>query len=390
MSGSRSNSNKGNLHGAPDRIAARLRPSQRVSLEDATAEYMANGDKLGDIPGSDAAPQRPQQPAVPDFLADGEPTPPEPRQRARQDDADKPTPRRPDALNKQQADASTDPEPTRPEPTAAELDDKTRVAVGTTTVSLGELRSGYMRAADYTQKTQQLAAQRAELTKLRETSIPTVQTMLDKVFVVPQAPTIDLYNSNPQEYMRQVTIRDNMVAARADIERNLNGMVEANANEATAARQQRIASATNELLAMYPQWRGDDGKPNDTCRREMGEVVAHLSKAGFTDAEIAGIDDARYIPVIRKAAAYDAIKAGGADAKRITRPSPTAGAGSGNGQAAVPSNAGQRQPSGMFERTGHLMDAVSEYAGEIQDQQRQAMNGGADRPLTARGRRVLQ
>ena len=75
--------------------------------------------------------------------------------------------------------------------------------------------------------------------------------------------------------------------------------------ETTVEAERRIKAQKDRAFKMFPQW-----KNPEVLERDKSRMVSYLDAEGFTKPEQDGIDDARMLAVIHKAALYDqAIKA---------------------------------------------------------------------------------
>ncbi|MDE2101729.1 MAG: hypothetical protein KGL39_31070 [Patescibacteria group bacterium] len=113
-----------------------------------------------------------------------------------------------------------------------------------------------------------------------------------------------LNQQDPVEYTRQM----NAFQLRAvQIDQAMKQVQTAQAEQARAFEQQRAQALPAErerLFTAIPEWR-DPAKMQEAQTR----IIASAKKVGFTDAELNGIYDHRYLVMLDKAARYDALQA---------------------------------------------------------------------------------
>lgn len=225
-----------------------------------------------------------------------------------------------DAANGEELDddgnAVNEPNDSQHEPTG-DLKDEAKVTISlgdgkTETTTLGELKKGYLRTADYTRKTQALAAERTEVQTHRndvaaeremlKQSVETVMRFAKEL--IPQEPTAaqweELRVANPAQYaadredwrsfrerLAQVegTHRATLDGQKAETQRTLNEMVR--------AERQKL----NEAL---PEWSDQRVRKADIASIKKAAVAL-----GFSEAEVEATVDHRLMVMALKAAKYD-------------------------------------------------------------------------------------
>jgi hypothetical protein len=175
---------------------------------------------------------------------------------------------------------------------------------------ISELKSGYMRHADYTQKTQALAEERkqaaADIAKQYESAgqfvkeqaaLVNVQTQLN---AFARADWNALYAQNPAEAGRLQAqwkqLEEHGKALAADYQQKMQARQAQTAQEF----QQRSQEALAELQREIPGF----GDANLKTMREYG------LKRGFSDAELTQVNDARMLKVLNDAAQWQALQSG--------------------------------------------------------------------------------
>lgn len=175
--------------------------------------------------------------------------------------------------------------------------------------TLEEVLKGYSRTADYTRKTQELAAQRksqeAEAAQVREERQMYAARLaqLDQAITdaTPQEPDWDKVQiERPQEF---ATLRaqwslhkERQAALQVERQRAEQAVMA----DQQIARQQYLQAEQTALLEAFPDWK--DEKVANTAK---AEIVAYVKDMGYTVEEIAQVTDHRIIKLIAKAMKYD-------------------------------------------------------------------------------------
>lgn len=205
-----------------------------------------------------------------------------------------------------------------------EADDTHTVTIDGAKVTVHELKRGFLREKDYTQKTQALAEQRrqidasgqqlAEAMRVEREKYVAGLGELQQMFqqLNPQEPDWQmLYNTDPARY-----------AAEREAWRSYQEMQQGIAQQrAHAERQAQTEQAENlkrylttereKLIAAFPEW----SKP-EVASLENQKLRAFGTSQGFTDDELNSIVDHRAVIVLDKARKYDELMA----KKATTRP----------------------------------------------------------------------
>lgn len=269
----------------------------------------ADATGFTDIRGGAAAildlmtpPKEPEAPAAPD-------TPPAPEAAT---DTPAETPDAPATPDTPTAEAAPegDSDAEAPAPTTAPDDAMVTITVDgkPETVPVKELRSGYLRTKDYTQKTQAVAEQRRAL----EGERATVQQLaarysqgLDQMMAAlsaqaPQQPDPALYASNPTEFAYQSEMFRRHQEQLSRIAAEKQRLAAAQAAEMQQARHAHLTSEREKLLAKVPEW------SDTTMASKEQAAIAQLAQEtyGFTPDELADATDHRAIHVLRDAMRY--------------------------------------------------------------------------------------
>ena len=176
-------------------------------------------------------------------------------------------------------------------------------------VSKDEAKNGYLRQQDYTQKAQRLAQDRQQWDAHVAAQVAEVQQFAQEIgqlqsidASLKQYGQIDweqLRAEDPVSYAAHMADFQEMRIRRGDVERAIGQKQQsltAQQQQAQAqARAQQAQEAQAHMAALVPGF----GKEH------VAEMKAIGQKAGFTDAELAGVTDKRMLEVLYKAAQFD-------------------------------------------------------------------------------------
>lgn len=176
-------------------------------------------------------------------------------------------------------------------------------------VKKSELRAGYMKDADYRQKTAKAAEQFRAAEQVIERVTMEHQQRANHLDVFMQSlqrelvgsqPDPRLIDDNPQEFLRQ-TAQYNQ---RAQLMQQAMAERQGLAQQQQALHQQRhsqmLEAERERLSSAIPEWR--DSKAQQADQKLIADT---LSKAGYRPEEISSIADHRAVVLARKAALYD-------------------------------------------------------------------------------------
>ena len=174
---------------------------------------------------------------------------------------------------------------------------------------LAELKSGYLRQQDYTHKTQALAEERKQAEAAVAQQFQQAQqltrdhakllSLQEDLSVYQKADWNALYAQDPNEAGRlQAQWRQTEAQAR-----ELAAGLQSAALQSSQAQAQRLQQATQQ--AMEALQREIPGFGAETIKAARETALAH----GFSEAELAGITDARTFKVLHEAAQWRALQA---------------------------------------------------------------------------------
>lgn len=175
-----------------------------------------------------------------------------------------------------------------------------------------EIKDGYLRQADYTKKTQEVAQARRHVEAMLQAASQAVQASQQFADVIGQIKAADasleafhslnwneLRATDPVEYaakqadfVRWQSYREGLVRNLADAKQRVDY---AQAQESA----QRVQQGAQFLAQQIPGW----------GEQKMKEIRSAAQRYGYQDAELDGITDPRAVLVLHKAAEYDKLQA---------------------------------------------------------------------------------
>jgi hypothetical protein len=239
----------------------------------------------------------------------------------------------------------------KPEPT-----DDVHITVNGEKVPLSEVKLGYMRQADYSRKTQEVASRRKGL----EEMIASAEARIDAVAahlagVLPPEPDAHLAMTNPAEYVQKMAMHNAAVAKFRDLMAQA-GEVKAVAAKLTEEQLSDLKASENaKLNETFPQTRSPEG------RKAFFEAGASAAKSvGYSDEEIGQVMDHRLFALAHYAQLGMQAEKAREKAKVKTQNAPPVAPQKARPQGAA-QTAARRNQEGMkrLARTGSIDDAMS-------------------------------
>lgn len=180
-------------------------------------------------------------------------------------------------------------------------------------VKKSELRAGYMKDADYRQKTAKVAEQWRAAEQViqhvqqehaqRANRLDVFMESLQRELVGSQ-PDPRLIDDNPQEFLRQTAqynqraqLMHQAMAERQQLAQQQQALQAQQHAQYLQAEQERLSSA-------IPEWRDSKAR-----QAEQKLIADTLQKAGYRPEEISSVADHRAVVLARKAALYDQMMA---------------------------------------------------------------------------------
>lgn len=219
---------------------------------------------------------------------------------------------------------------------------------------------------DYTQKTQQLAAEKREVQAQIQAAQQQVQLQNALIEHIAEAKSIEGQLAQYKNVDWNALIaQDQVYAMQLDRQyRELQQSYQGKVSEISQLSQQAVAQTEqrkremigNEhqaLIRAIPDWA--DGEKS---RAESAEIKDFLTKAGFTDEDVASVYDHRQVVIARKAMLYDKLIASKPEISKRVAEAP---------KPVKPGSAQQRNPKGeayakareTLKKTGRSDDAAA-------------------------------
>lgn len=201
-------------------------------------------------------------------------------------------------------------------------------------VTLEEALKGYQREADYTQKTQQLSAQRKELeaeknefeqvraetAQLRDAYAQTLQQLeVQAQSGLEAEPDWDqAYEQlDAKEYARLVqnwqAKKENLQKIQVEQAR----VSKERARETEELMRRHLTQQSDLMLEKLPQWKDETVRDS-----ERAKIIEHAKTIGYTDDEIANASDHRAIVALYHSWELSKLKSAAPDAKKKVRKAP--------------------------------------------------------------------
>lgn len=267
--------------------------------------------------------------------------------------AEQPAPDEVDGTEEATPEAET-PEEAAEEPkeVRADVTAKITLADGSET-TVGELAKGYLRASDYTRKTQEVAEQRKRLEADASRIESITQAFVDHLSsMIPDEPDHGLALRDPAAYTRQKAQHDAAVAQVKKLIELGSQPKEVKQAYSEADMQKQVAEESRLLVEAFPETATQEGK-----LKFWNEVSETAMEMGFTAQELQQATDHRLFKLAhwaRKGMAAEKAKAA-AKAKAQAAP-PVAPHKPGAGARAASGNA---EAMRKLSRTGSLKDALA-------------------------------
>lgn len=176
-------------------------------------------------------------------------------------------------------------------------------------VPASELVKGYQRTADYTRKTQELAAMRkqveAEAVESRALREQYAQRLvqLDQVLQqqLPQEPNWEeLRATDPIEFAAQWAEHQRQQQVMAQVRAERQAVMQRQQQEQMQLMQQQLEQGRQWLNQAIPEWSNAE-----TAKAERAAMKAYGKKFGYSDEELGQVADPRAVVLLRKAMMYD-------------------------------------------------------------------------------------
>lgn len=180
-------------------------------------------------------------------------------------------------------------------------------------VKSSELRAGYMKDADYRQKTAEVAEQRrhaealaVQIAQERQQAANQLDVFIASLHkeLLGSQPDPTLIDVDPQEFLRQQAgyqQRANQFQAALQHRQAVQGRIDA---ETSRQQEEYVKEQTAALMDKLPAWRDDA-----TRGKESAEIAEYLREIGYSNDELQMLSDHRALLIARDAAKFRALQA---------------------------------------------------------------------------------
>lgn len=224
-------------------------------------------------------------------------------------------------------------------------------------VELGELKKGYLRQADFTRKTTDLANSRKVVSEQAVRIDRIVETFTDFLASrLPPEPGLDLLATDPQAYMLQKGQYDatlnqmRELFALADQPKALKKEID------TGDRREKLERENRALIEAVPMVGNERGR-----KQFFEDVFRAAGEFGFTDAEMKSADDHRLLVMAHYAAKGIAAEKAKAKAKEKVENVPPVSNARPKASAPQPNKARYQDHMAALRKSGDMDDAVKAY-----------------------------
>ena len=170
-------------------------------------------------------------------------------------------------------------------------------------VTAAQIRTAMGQAADYTRKTQELAAQRQQLQQQAEalaTVLPHIQPELQKLGQQLQGaapPDPSMIETDPQGYLRQFAAYQQATAEQ----QRLGTLTQLQQQAYERSMMQQVEAGNKVLSEKYEFWRDDAQRA--AVQRDIAAWAT--AKGGYSRQELQGLSDPRHVESMMKAMMWD-------------------------------------------------------------------------------------
>jgi hypothetical protein len=236
------------------------------------------------------------------------------------------------------------------------------------TITLDEVKKGYLRQADYTRKTTELATQRqtlaTEVTNTQQERAKYAQALEQAHALIAQLEPAEpdwnaLYQADPAQYAATREMWRTYQEQKQAVEAERSRVAQSTRAEQTKAQGDYVKAQAAKLVEALPAWADEK-----IAKQEKTAIFEWGTKQGFSPEELSTIADHRAVVIMRKAMLFDraqatkaALKPGQAPTTSKVRPA-TPGA-----QATRPSNVSEAtRAKQRLAKTGKVSDAAAALA----------------------------
>ena len=225
-------------------------------------------------------------------------------------------------------------------------------------VTQDELIQGYQRNADYTRKTQELAAEKQQTSDFVERSKKDVETKIAKLDQLNQAAQVQLQQEYAQVDFEKLYDEDPVEAARLEHKmRKKNEQLQQVQQQTQQLQMEEfnkyLQEQQKQLTIKLPEL--NHPEKGSQFKKQMRD---YLSSQGFNDQEIDSVYDHRYVMLVRDAMSYRNLQAAKPQIKKKAINAPKivkGGVSKSKGQQAAEA---KRQQLSRLKKSGKVADAA--------------------------------
>lgn len=172
-------------------------------------------------------------------------------------------------------------------------------------IPLSEAANGYMRQADYSRKTEEVARQRAEVEAVQTHIQQELANRVNQLGALSQAlytelvgdqQALNALTDNPTAYLQKQQEMSRKGALLTQVQQAMETQRQAQAHEQAQAQAAAAQRSESELVRLIPEW-ADPGKRTVIQR----DIAKTLTEVGYTSAELSGLTDHRALIIARDA-----------------------------------------------------------------------------------------
>lgn len=158
-------------------------------------------------------------------------------------------------------------------------------------VALEELKKGYLRQADFSRKTQDLANSRKSVTEQADRISRVADTLVDYLSKqIPPEPSIELAYQDPNAYVAQKAHYEQSLARVRDLIAIADAPKEALTEVEKGIKQERLAEQNRLLAEAMPMTATEKGRG-----QFFSDVLKGAQAVGYTEADMRAVEDHRLL-----------------------------------------------------------------------------------------------
>ena len=226
-----------------------------------------------------------------------------------------------------------------------------------------ELKDSFLRHADYTKKTQEIAEQRRaieshakNISEERNFYANQLKGFMDSLnTTVQQMPTdaqlVEMSKTDPLAYIQAKAAKDELMIKQYQAQQAQEYLERQQKDQESKAYAEMLKHEHDSLMTKLPEWKNEK-----VAAKERSEIASYLTNEGYDNDDINGLTDSRAVIIARKAMLYDKIIKGAAKQPAQAKPAAKilAPGKQTTGQAKPAKEIAQR-----FKQSGSMEDALA-------------------------------